>query len=103
MRADAGSGRPNVWAGTAQRNGVAAQHERLIQRLRQGWATRAELEFVCNSPSVTKRLSELRRLGWPIESEWVSEIAPDRSIRKTKRYRLREGDTPAQDELFQPR
>lgn len=88
------------WASRPRYNGAAQQRNRIVERLRQGPATRSELQHVCRAPSVTKRISELRRMGWPIESESIREIAPDGSVNRTKLYRLRKGDT-VQTELFE--
>lgn len=84
----------------ARYNTTAQQRERIVERLRNGAATRSELQHTCRAPSVTKRISELRRMGWPIESESITETAPDGSVNRTTLYRLGDGDT-VQTELFE--
>ena len=88
-------------AQAAPYNGVALQRERILQRLRQGPATRAELERECASPSATKRLSELRRAGWPIDRQWIGATAADGRINAQTLYSLADADT-AQADLFDP-
>jgi Helix-turn-helix domain len=96
-----GVSRLPVWANATQYNGAAQQRERILARLRQGPATRSELQYGCRAPSVTKRISELRRDGWRIESEWIREIAPDGSLNRTMLYRLCEEDDEPQAGLFE--
>ena len=84
----------------ARYNGAALQRERILSCLQRGPATRAELERVCNAPSVTKRISELRRRGWRIESEFIAETAHDGSVNFVTLYRLVGGDA-AQADLFE--
>ena len=85
----------------AQYNGAALQRECILQRLRQGPATRAELERECGCPSATKRLSELRRAGWRIDGQWIGAAAADGRINAHTLYRLAADDT-AQRDLFEP-
>lgn len=55
--------------GLRLRDDVRAQRARIVARLRQhGRMSCAELASVCDVPSVTKRISELRAEGWPIEA-----------------------------------
>jgi hypothetical protein len=81
-------------------NGVAGQRERILARLRQGPATRQELEREANCLSVTKRVSELRGLGWPIKSAWAEEAGPDGSVSATAVYSL--GGEPDSRQLGLP-
>jgi hypothetical protein len=80
----------------ARYNRCAQQRERILQRLRCGPATGAELECECGAASVTKRISELRRKGHRIADEWTEATAADGSVNARKRYRLAEGDGAAQ-------
>ncbi len=75
-------------AGAARYNGTALQRERILNRLRQGPATRAQLTKDCDCPSVTKRISELRRMGLPISTRWVQEVSPARRMNFTALYSL---------------
>jgi hypothetical protein len=84
----------------ARYNGSALQRDRIVSRLRRGPATRAELERDCRVPSATKRISELRRVGWRIDGEVIPETAPDGGVNLTTLYRLADGDT-AQSDLFE--
>lgn len=87
----------------AQYNGTPLQRERILHRLRHGPATRAELERECDCPSVTKRISELRRAGWRIEGQWTEATAADGRINACTLYRLRlADDDTAQRDLFEP-
>ena len=45
---------------------VAAQHRRIIAALRLGECTNTEFQRTHDVPSSTKRISELRAMGWPI-------------------------------------
>lgn len=83
----------------AHYNGAARQRQSILDRLRRGPATRAQLERECHAPSVTKRLSELRRAGWQIEGEAISEAAPDGCVNVATLYSLADPDT-AQGDLF---
>ena len=85
----------------ARYNGTALQRERIVQRLRQGPATRAELERECGCPSATKRISELRRAGWRIGKQWIVATVADGSVNAHTLYSLADDDT-AQRDLFNP-
>lgn len=55
--------------GPRHRDDVKAQRARIVARLREhGRTSCAELASACDVPSVTKRISELRAEGWPIEA-----------------------------------
>ena len=82
-------------------NGTKLQRQRILQRLEQGSATRAELERDCNAPSVTKRISELRERGWRIESGDGLRTGPDGTVNVAIVYSLAEDNT-AQSDLFEP-
>lgn len=71
----------------------------ILSRLMRGPATRAELAHLCGSPSVTKRISELRRQGFAIVSGWVSIAGPGGTVSLTAVYYLAEPDT-RQADLF---
>lgn len=85
----------------ARYNRTALQRERIVHRLQHGPATRAEVERECGCPSVTKRVSELRRAGWRISGEWIEATAPDGSVNAQTLYSLA-GDDTAQRDLFEP-
>lgn len=80
----------------ARYNRTALQRERIVHRLRQGPATRTELERECGAASVTKRISELRRNGFRIVSEWAAATAPDGSVNACTLYSLAAEDGTAQ-------
>lgn len=83
--------------GRGQYNTTAAQRARICRRLQCGPATRPELERECWAPSVTKRIAELRREGWPIFSTWTTDRAPDGSVSGAVVYTLGAGTAdPAQ-------
>lgn len=80
---DAGSISACGWDSTS------AQHRRLIAHLEGGrHCTRAELERACDVPSVTKRLSELRARGWPIERRIGRTLSANGAQRRATFYRL---------------
>ena len=76
-------------------NTTAAQRARICRRLQSGPATRPELERECWAPSVTKRIAELRREGWPILSTWTACTAPDGSVSGAVLYTLAAGPADA--------
>lgn len=76
-------------------NTTAAQRTRILKRLQCGPATRTELERECWAPSVTKRIAELRREGWPILSPWTAYTAPDGSVSGAVLYTLGPGTADA--------
>ena len=80
----------------ARYNRTAVQRERILHRLRQGPATRAELERECGAASVTKRISELRRKGFRIVGQWAEATAPDGGINACTLYSLAVDDGAAQ-------
>ena len=57
-------------------NGTARQRACILARLKRGPASRGELERECGAPCVTKRVSELRTLGYAICSTWVHGSGP---------------------------
>lgn len=59
----------------ARCNDAALQRQCIVQRLQREPATRTDLERKCDAPSVTKRISELRRFGWRIPGEPIKETA----------------------------
>lgn len=56
--------------------GAALQRSCILARLMRGPASRPELERHCAAPSVTKRISELRRQGFEISSGWAPVSGP---------------------------
>lgn len=81
-------------------NGSKLQRQRILQRLQRGPATRVELEHDCNAPSATKRVSELRGMGWPIESREELRTGPDGMVNVATVYSLADVDT-SQGDLFE--
>ena len=81
-------------------NGSKLQRQRILQRLQHGPATRAELEHDCNAPSVTKRISELRGMGWDIKSRDDLRTGPDGLVNIATVYSLAK-DNAAQSDLFE--
>lgn len=82
---------------SARYNTTAAQRDRIIWRLQHGPATRDTRTRECDAPSVTKRISELRRMGWPIVGHWAYEGASDGSANAATLYSLAVIDTPQRD------
>lgn len=78
---------------------IAAQRRRLLAALECGeFMTRLELERACDVPSVTKRISELRAEGWPIDGK--KEVADSsHGPRRTTFYRM--SGPRAQRDLFE--
>lgn len=85
-----------VLSPTAPRNTVRLQRERVLVRLQAGPATRAALCRECCCPSVTKRVSELRRKRRAIRSQWIEEREPDGSVSPTVLYSLPSDADPEQ-------
>lgn len=84
----------------APRNTVKAQRDRVLKRLQAGPATAATLGRECYCPSPTKRVSELRRKGWPIQSEWIELREPDGTVSPATLYSLAADADRAQLALF---
>lgn len=87
---------------SANYNHVGMQRERILACLRQAGPVgmlRPELEAVCNAPSVTSRIAELRKKGAPIETTWESVTGSDGLVSACARYVLHEGPR-AQAGLF---
>jgi len=79
----------------SQYNGIAQQRECIRQMLlRRGakGASVTELATACAVPSVTKRISELRRQGLDIVSE-TDSISGPRGVNAAARYVLLEQDS----------
>lgn len=79
-------------AGAAPYNNTALQRERILSRLRQGLATQPLLTKECGCPSVTKRISELRRMGFAINTQWVEGVSPAGLMNVPALYNL-DGDS----------
>lgn len=84
----------------ARRNTAQAQRLRVLCRLQAGPASAAALARECYCPSPTKRVSELRRQGWPIRSAWIELREPDGSVSPAVVYTLPADNDPAQLHLF---
>ena len=82
-------------------NSTALQWSRILRRLVSGPATRAELERDCNVPSATKRISEMRRAGWRIESREELHTGTDGTVNVATVYSLADDNT-ARSDLFAP-
>lgn len=80
-------------------NCTALQRSRIVARLMRGPATRAELERACGAPSVTKRISELRRQGFDITSGWAPMAGPGGTVSVCTVYAFAEPDD-RQADLF---
>ena len=72
----------------ARYNGAPLQRERIVNRLRHGPATRGLLTTDCDCPSVTKRISELRRMGLDIRMQWIEETSAAGRVNVTALYSL---------------
>ncbi len=86
---------------TAQADTVIAQRSRIVEYLRRNIrATVDELRIACDVPSVTKRISEMRKAGYRILTERTTTVSPDgkRLHYGTARY-VWQGE-PAQLGLF---
>ena len=57
-------------------NGSAQQRACILARLMCGPVSRPELEYGCCAPSATKRISELRAMGYRIRSSWAFRPVP---------------------------
>ena len=77
-------------------NRVSAQRGRILDRLRAGPATGAALTSECHCPSVTKRISELRRAGSDIRATWIDDFGPDGAVSRVCLYSLLEGNEGSQ-------
>lgn len=87
----------------ANYNGTAVQRERVLHCLRQAGPAGMlgpDLARVCNVPSITKRISELRRDGAEIDTEAGHVVAADGSVSACARYVLRNA-SDLQGDLFQ--
>jgi hypothetical protein len=60
--------------------GAALQRSCILARLMRGPASRHELERHCGAPSVTKRVSELRRMGYEIDGGWAPMAGPGGTV-----------------------
>jgi hypothetical protein len=76
---------------------AAMQRSCVLAALLRGPATRAALSQSCASPSVTKRISELRRQGFAIVSGWAPIAGPGGTVSLTAIYYLAEPDTRQRD------
>ncbi len=79
--------------------GTALQRSCILGRLMRGPATRDELERMCGVRSVTKRISELRRQGFPIAGDFVPIAGPGGSGSLAMVYVLSHSED-RQGELF---
>ncbi len=77
-------------------NTSAAQRGRILARLLAGPCDVLTLAADCWAPCPTKRVSELRRAGWPIVRQWVQRIGPDGSESRLAVYALPADVNPRQ-------
>jgi hypothetical protein len=87
---------------SAQVDSAVAQHARIAAHLRRNIrATVDELRTACDIPSVTVRVSEMRKLGYRILTERTTTESPDgkRLHHGTARY-VWQGECP-QPDLFE--
>lgn len=82
-------------------NGTAAQRAAILARLSAGPATAEQLMVDCNVPCPTKRLSELRRMGYPIHTDDADRLNAGGSVNRVGLYSLHKPDTH-QPDLFNP-
>ena len=82
-------------------NRAAAQRASILARLAVGPATAEQLMADCNVPCPTKRLSELRRLGYPIHTDDADRLNTGGSVNRVGLYSL-EASEPRQPDLFTP-
>lgn len=84
----------------AHYNKSAAQRSRIADALRAAQPRGVigpELARLANAPSITKRVSELRKKGVRIRTEAVAITGPDGSINTVALYVLDDGPTPQAD------
>ncbi len=85
-------------------NGTAAQRARIVATLRRAGPAgllSPELAAECSAPCITKRVSELRRMGYPIDSTLQAVALADGTVSLLARYVL--DDSPSnQQDLFTP-
>lgn len=83
-------------------NTASLQRERLLHCLASAGAAGVlgpDLGRLCNVPSLTKRISELRRAGHEIDTEAGHVVADDGTVSACARYVLRT-ECDAQGRLF---
>lgn len=80
-------------------NGTAAQRAAILARLSAGPATAEQLMADCNVPCPTKRLSELRRLGYPIHTDDADRLNAGGSVNRVGLYSL-DATESRQPDLF---
>jgi hypothetical protein len=77
-------------------NTAAAQRRRILARLQAGPCDADTLAATCWAPCVTKRVSELRREGWPIRTSWTERRGPDQTTSLRAVYELPAEHDPRQ-------
>lgn len=80
-------------------NDTAAQRSAILKRLSLGPATAEQLQADCDVPCPTKRISELRRLGYPIHTDEAARVTAGGAVNRVGLYTLRAPDT-RQPDLF---
>lgn len=83
-------------------NTTAAQRARILEALRQAGPAgmlSADLAAACGAPCITKRVSELRRQGHPIESTLQAQRVIDGKLSGLACYVLTDGQAD-QPDLF---
>lgn len=84
----------------ARYNSAELQRARILERLQRSPATRCVLERDCFAPSVTKRISELRRMGWRVQSDPLHQVTPDGRVNVGIVYSLTDANS-TQCDLFE--
>jgi hypothetical protein len=80
-------------------NSTEAQRIAMLARLAAGPATAEQLMADCNAPCPTKRISELRRMGYPIHTDIADRLNAGGSVNRVGLYSLLQPDT-RQPDLF---
>ena len=73
-------------------NTCERQRAAILQRLAQGPATVAELMQDCHAPDPRKRISDLRREGYAIDSHEIERPNGDGTVNRVRAYVLRVKD-----------
>lgn len=80
-------------------NSTEAQRLAVLHWLAQRPATAEQLMRECNVPCPTKRISELRRMGYPIHTDYADRLNAGGSVNRVGLYSLLKSDA-RQPDLF---
>ena len=78
-------------------NGARLQRNRIVDCLQRAGAagvSSPDLARLCNVPCLTKRISELRRKGWQIDSHAQPLVGADGTVNTFARYVLDQAPPP---------